>query len=182
MRVHVGSAGSRGAAGNAGDRPPGRAGQPEPGAVVPTPNDVVERMLTLAGVTADDVVYDLGCGDGRIVIAAAPGLRRAWRRRGHRPAAHRRGERERGAGPACSTWSNSSRGDAMQTDVSDATVVTLYLLSSSNARFETDPDAPASTRRPDRLARLQHGRLGPGRGGSFRGRPRKYAYTLLVAA
>ncbi len=38
---------------------------------VPTPQDVVDRMLDLAGVTADDVVYDLGCGDGRIVITAA---------------------------------------------------------------------------------------------------------------
>jgi outer membrane protein assembly factor BamB len=38
---------------------------------IPTPNDVVERMLDLAGVKAQDVVYDLGSGDGRIVIAAA---------------------------------------------------------------------------------------------------------------
>src|SRR5688572_30826950 len=38
---------------------------------VPTPADVVERMLTLARVGPRDVVYDLGCGDGRIVIAAA---------------------------------------------------------------------------------------------------------------
>jgi len=36
-----------------------------------TPQDVVEEMLNMAGVTQDDVVYDLGCGDGRIVIAAA---------------------------------------------------------------------------------------------------------------
>ena len=38
---------------------------------IPTPEDVVERMLSLARVTKDDVVYDLGCGDGRIHIAAA---------------------------------------------------------------------------------------------------------------
>ena len=37
----------------------------------PTPADVVERMLALAKVGPSDVVYDLGCGDGRIVIAAA---------------------------------------------------------------------------------------------------------------
>jgi uncharacterized protein (TIGR03000 family) len=37
---------------------------------VPTPEPVVEAMLKLAGVGKDDVVYDLGCGDGRIVIAA----------------------------------------------------------------------------------------------------------------
>src|SRR5688500_12056299 len=38
---------------------------------VPTPQDVVDRMLSLANVTGADVVYDLGCGDGRIVITAA---------------------------------------------------------------------------------------------------------------
>lgn len=38
---------------------------------VPTPHDVVAKMLELAKVTKDDVVYDLGCGDGRIVVAAA---------------------------------------------------------------------------------------------------------------
>jgi tRNA G37 N-methylase Trm5 len=38
---------------------------------VPTPQEVVEEMLKLAKVTKDDVVYDLGCGDGRIVVTAA---------------------------------------------------------------------------------------------------------------
>ena len=38
---------------------------------VPTPHDVVEKMLELASVTKKDLVYDLGCGDGRIVVAAA---------------------------------------------------------------------------------------------------------------
>src|SRR5262245_23713982 len=38
---------------------------------VPTPNEVVNTMLKMAGVTAKDTVYDLGCGDGRIVITAA---------------------------------------------------------------------------------------------------------------
>ena len=38
---------------------------------VPTPKEVVDKMLEMAGVKKDDVVYDLGCGDGRIVIAAA---------------------------------------------------------------------------------------------------------------
>jgi SAM-dependent methyltransferase len=38
---------------------------------VPTPHEVVAEMLKMAEVTKDDVVYDLGCGDGRIVIAAA---------------------------------------------------------------------------------------------------------------
>jgi tRNA/tmRNA/rRNA uracil-C5-methylase (TrmA/RlmC/RlmD family) len=38
---------------------------------VPTPQDVVDRMLELAEVTKDDLIYDLGCGDGRIVVTAA---------------------------------------------------------------------------------------------------------------
>jgi len=38
---------------------------------VPTPQEVVEEMLKLANVKKDDVVYDLGCGDGRIVLTAA---------------------------------------------------------------------------------------------------------------
>lgn len=38
---------------------------------VPTPHDVVDVMLRLADVKKNDIVYDLGCGDGRIVIAAA---------------------------------------------------------------------------------------------------------------
>src|SRR5262245_25675663 len=38
---------------------------------VPTPDNVVEEMLKVANVGKDDVVYDLGCGDGRIVITAA---------------------------------------------------------------------------------------------------------------
>ena len=37
----------------------------------PTPQNVVEQVMTLASVRAGDVVYDLGCGDGRVVIAAA---------------------------------------------------------------------------------------------------------------
>lgn len=37
---------------------------------VPTPYDVVEEMLRIADVGKDDVVYDLGCGDGRIIIMA----------------------------------------------------------------------------------------------------------------
>ena len=44
----------------------------EPDAIfVPTPQDIVEKMLTLANVKKTDVVYDLGCGDGRIVGTAA---------------------------------------------------------------------------------------------------------------
>jgi predicted RNA methylase len=45
-----------------------------------TPHEVVAEMLKMAAITQDDVVYDLGCGDGRIVIAAAKQYG-AWRGR-----------------------------------------------------------------------------------------------------
>ena len=38
---------------------------------VPTPQEVVEKMLQVANLKKDEVVYDLGCGDGRIIITAA---------------------------------------------------------------------------------------------------------------
>jgi len=41
------------------------------GNYAPTPQKVVEKMLSFANVTEDDIVYDLGCGDGRIVVTAA---------------------------------------------------------------------------------------------------------------
>jgi len=101
---------------------------------VPTPEDVVDRMLTLATVTRDDVVYDLGCGDGRIPIAAA-------KRYG-----------ARGVGldidPSLVELAKSNAKTAgveslvefrvqnvLTADISNATVVTLYLLSSSNERL-----------------------------------------------
>jgi SAM-dependent methyltransferase len=101
---------------------------------VPTPQDVVERMLELAGVTREDVVYDLGCGDGRLVITAA----RKFGARGvgididpERIAESEANARKAGVG-ALVTFRLQ---DAMKVDVSPATVVTLYLLSSSNLRL-----------------------------------------------
>jgi outer membrane protein assembly factor BamB/precorrin-6B methylase 2 len=57
---------------SASPRPPRAKGPDEPDAVfVPTPQDVVERMVELAGVRPSDTVCDLGCGDGRVVVTAA---------------------------------------------------------------------------------------------------------------
>jgi precorrin-6B methylase 2 len=56
------------------DGPPSEARMPIPGQLAPfdpTPQEVVERMLTLAAIKKDDVIYDLGSGDGRILITAA---------------------------------------------------------------------------------------------------------------
>jgi SAM-dependent methyltransferase len=84
---------------------------------VPTPQPVVDKMLELAQVTPKDVVYDLGCGDGRIVIDPD----RIKESKANAQAA------------GVEKLVKFILGDAMKADVSDATVVTLYLLSSSNA-------------------------------------------------
>jgi tRNA G37 N-methylase Trm5 len=100
---------------------------------VPTPEDVVERMLNLANVKAGDVVYDLGCGDGRIPIAAA---KRGARGVGVDIDPVRIRESNENAQKAGVTKLVEFRlQDAMTVDVSPATVVTLYLLSSSNAKL-----------------------------------------------
>ena len=101
---------------------------------VPTPDDVVIRMLELAGVTASDVVYDLGCGDGRIPIAAA-------KRFGARGVGididPGRIDESRANAKAAGVESlvEFRVGDVLQADVSPATVVTLYLLTSSNLKL-----------------------------------------------
>lgn len=101
---------------------------------VPTPQDVVERMLELAGVGPGDVVYDLGCGDGRLVITAA-------RKYGARGVGvdiepERISESQANAKAAgVESLVTFRLQDAMTVDVSEATVVTLYLLSSSNLKL-----------------------------------------------
>ena len=101
---------------------------------VPTPTDVVDRMLALADLGPADVVYDLGCGDGRIVIAAA-------RQHGTRGVGvdidpQRIDEARRNAKTAGVEHLVTFRvEDALTTDVSTATVVTLYLVASLNARL-----------------------------------------------
>ena len=101
---------------------------------VPTPMDVVDRMLTLANVGPGDVVYDLGCGDGRIVIAAAQKF--GARGVGVDIDANLINQAEAQARAAGVERRVSFRlQDALTVDVSDATVVTLYLLSASNVKL-----------------------------------------------
>ena len=100
---------------------------------VPTSETVVDEMLTLAGVGPRDVVYDLGCGDGRIVIAAA---RRGARGVGididpKRVQEAKQNAREAGVADKV----EFREGDLFQADIADATVVTLYLLSSVNLKL-----------------------------------------------
>ena len=111
--------------------------QQRPGSLapyVPTPHDVVNRMLELAGVTQDDVVYDLGCGDGRIVITAAQrfGARGVGIDFDPDRIAEANANAKRAGVQHLVTFIEQ---DAMAADVSEATVVTLYLLSSSNMKL-----------------------------------------------
>ena len=100
----------------------------------PTPMDVVRRMLTLGTVGPQDVVYDLGCGDGRIVIEAA----RMFGAHGVGididPALIARAQANAKQAGIESLVTFRVQ-DAMTVDVSDATVVTLYLLAASNVKL-----------------------------------------------
>jgi precorrin-6B methylase 2 len=101
---------------------------------VPTPNDVVSAMLRLAGVSKKDTVYDLGCGDGRIVITAA----QKYGARGvgidiDPERVKEATENTRKAGVADRV--KIIRGDLFEADISAATVVTLYLLTDLNLKL-----------------------------------------------
>ena len=100
---------------------------------VPTPDATVAGMLELAGVGPGDVVYDLGSGDGRIPIAAA----RQHGARGvgvdidpQRIAEARANARAAGVEDRVSFI----EGDLFEADISDASVVTLYLLPELNEK------------------------------------------------
>ena len=104
---------------------------PNLGRFEPTPIEIAERMLQLAGVTRDDVVYDLGSGDGRIVILAA-------RRYGARGVGveidpqlvwFSRREAKRLQVEHLVTFFHA---DALTANVAAATVVTLYLTPQAN--------------------------------------------------
>ena len=101
---------------------------------VPTPGEVVDTMLRMAAVTKKDTVYDLGCGDGRIVITAA-------QRYGARGVGididpdrvSEATENVKKAGVADRV--RIVRGDLFEADISAATVVTLYLLTDLNLKL-----------------------------------------------
>jgi SAM-dependent methyltransferase len=102
---------------------------------VPTTTEVVDRMLDMANVTALDVVYDLGCGDGRIVIAAA----KKYGTRGFGVDLDPARIREARANAKKAGVENLVKfevGDLFKTDLTEATVVTLYLLPELNRRLK----------------------------------------------
>jgi predicted O-methyltransferase YrrM len=101
---------------------------------VPTPPEVVEAMLKLAGVTERDVVYDLGCGDGRIVATAA----KEFGARGvgididpQRVSEAKETVRNLGVADRV----RIIEGDLFETPIGEASVVTLYLLPSLNVKL-----------------------------------------------
>lgn len=100
---------------------------------VPTRDTVIDAMLKAAKVTSNDVVYDLGCGDGRIVVAAAKLGARAV---GididpQRVAEARENVKKNGV----TGKAEIQQGDLFEADIREATVVTLYLLPSLNVKL-----------------------------------------------
>lgn len=102
---------------------------------VATPQDVVERMLQLAEVTSRDLVYDLGCGDGRIVITAARkygahgvgiDIEPYW-------VAESQSNAKKSGVEQLVTFSLQ---DAMTVDLTPATVVMLYLVHWSTSKLQ----------------------------------------------
>lgn len=112
---------------------------------VPTPEPVVRAMLELAGVTKDDFLIDLGCGDGRVVVSAA----RDFGARGLGVDIDPRRISEArflADHQQVTDRVEFRRGDLFQTDISGASVLALYLLPEVNMRL-----------RPTILARLRPG-------------------------
>ena len=104
---------------------------------VPTPDDVVDRMLTMAQLGPNDIHFDLGAGDGKIAIAAAKrGARATGIEYNPEMAKHANAQAEKagvagvGAGKAI-----IRQADIFVTDFSQATVITLYLLPALNMKL-----------------------------------------------
>jgi SAM-dependent methyltransferase len=100
---------------------------------VPTPHDIVTKMLDMGGVKRGDVVYDLGCGDGRIVVAAA---KRGARSIGFEISPIRIKEANANVRKAkVEKLASIQDRDIFTVDLRPAGVVTMYLLPSLNARL-----------------------------------------------
>ena len=101
---------------------------------VPTPDEVVDRMLRMAQVTANDYVIDLGAGDGKIAIAAAKnfGARSLGIEYNPDMAKHAQGNAEKAGVTA---RARIVQGDIFITDFTQATVITMYLLPALNLKL-----------------------------------------------
>src|SRR5258706_579868 len=100
----------------------------------PSTDEAVLAMLKLAGTAPGDVVYDLGCGDGRIVIAAAKNFGARGVGIEIDPAPLRMAL-YRAPRPGVEDRLPFARGDLFETDISEATVVTLFLFETLNRRL-----------------------------------------------
>lgn len=101
---------------------------------VPTPDNVVAKMLEVAKITKDDVLYDLGCGDGRIVVEAAKKF--GVKAIGYDIDPVRVAEaRENVKKNKVEHLVTIEHKDIFELDLSKATVVTLYLLPELNVRL-----------------------------------------------
>jgi tRNA G37 N-methylase Trm5 len=101
---------------------------------VPTPTEVVAKMLTMAGVNKKDLLYDLGSGDGRIVITAA----KEYGARGVGYDLNPKRIQESNENARRADVTNRVRfiqQDLFEADLSGATVVTLYLLPDVNLKL-----------------------------------------------
>jgi 2-polyprenyl-3-methyl-5-hydroxy-6-metoxy-1,4-benzoquinol methylase len=101
---------------------------------VPTPQEVVDKMIELGGVKKGDVVYDLGSGDGRIVITAAKKGARAVGFDVDGDLVKESRENIRKAGLEKSA--EIKQQDILTVDLSPATVVTMYLLPDVNLKLK----------------------------------------------
>jgi SAM-dependent methyltransferase len=102
---------------------------------VPTPYAIVDRMLAMAEIKPLDVVYDLGCGDGRMVIAAA----QKYGARGvgvDLDPARIREARANAKAAGVENLVTFKVGDMFETDITEASVVLLYLLPELNRRLK----------------------------------------------
>ena len=102
---------------------------------VATPHEVVDRMLDEAKIRSTDVVYDLGCGDGRMVIAAA----KKFGTRGvgvDLDPARIKEARANAKAAGVDKLVTFKVGDMFETDLREATVVMLYLLPELNRRLK----------------------------------------------
>lgn len=121
-------------------------------AYIPTPDDAVDAMLELAQVGADDVLYDLGCGDGKLLIRAA----QRWGTQGvgididPKMVAQAQTQANLAGVSGHITF---CQGNLYETDVRSATVVILYLLPHLNLRLR--PRLQEQLRSGDRVVSHQ---------------------------
>lgn len=113
-----------------------------------SPPEVVKRMLEVARVGPDDVVYDLGCGDGRILITAVEGFR-AKEAVGYeiREDVYRKALEEVARANLCDRI-RIIQGDFFEANLSTASVITVYLNSFAHEKFKLklEKEALAGTR------------------------------------